>query len=414
MDAVLECCCGLDVHRDSIVACLLKGSLTNKPESTLRTFSSLPHGLQQLREWLVEENCRHVAMESTGVYWQPVFETLEDAFDSSIVLMVVNAHHMRNVPGRKTDMKDAQWIAMLLRAGLLKSSFIPNKLTRELRDLTRYRKSLVQVANAQKNRIEKFLQSSGFKLSSFMSDIFGVSGQAIMAHLSCYGEISVELLDTYLKGTLRKKKDDVALAVAGKLSVHQRHFLATQLKHLHQMELSIQEIEADIHLVLVNFQKEIELLDSIPGLDITAAAAIIAEIGTDMSKFPTSEHLCSWAGLSPGDNESAGKKKSVRTNKGNRHIKQLLCEIAWCITRIRKTYLSNWYWKIKQRRGAKKAIIALSRKLLTIIYAVIKNDNNPFKEELYEQQQQRQLNHRQQKMIKELTKQGFEVIPKGV
>lgn len=316
MEAVLECCCGLDVHRDSVVACMLKGPNNQRPEETLKTFSSLPDGLKKLREWLEEENCRHAAMESTGVYWQPVYNVLEDAFDGAMVLLVVNARHMRNVPGKKTDMKDAEWIAQLLRSGLLDGSFIPSKPVRELRELTRYRKTMVEEIAAQKNRIEKFLQSSGFKLSSFCSDVFGVSGKAILEHLAEHGSISPSRVESLLKGRLRVKREEIALATRGSLTELQQDFLGMLLRHLYQLEANIPEIDQKIDQVATKFHQQLEQLDSIPGIDKVAAQAVLAEIGTDMGQFKTAAHLCSWAGLSPGNNESAGKKSPFAPPKG--------------------------------------------------------------------------------------------------
>lgn len=315
MDAILECCCGLDVHRDTVVTCLIKGPNDLKPEVTIKTFSALPYGLDQLKQWLQQENCRHVAMESTGVYWEPVYNTLEDAFDGTIVIIVCNAKHMKNVPGKKTDMKDAEWIAQLLRSGLLQGSFIPSKPIRELRDLTRYRKTMVEEINSQKNRIEKYLQSCGFKLSTFLSDVFGVSGRSILRHLCEHGSLSPETVLLHLKGVLRKKKDEVALATRGNLTSHQKSFLGMLLQHLYQLEANLQEITDKINIVSSQFTHQMEQLDGIPGIDKVAAAAVLAEIGIDMSHFKTSSHICSWAGLSPGNNESAGKKSPPESLK---------------------------------------------------------------------------------------------------
>jgi len=315
MEAILECCCGLDVHRDNVVACLLRGPKESKPTSIVKTFSTLPEGLKNLRKWIEEENCRHVAMESTGVYWQPVYNILEEAFDGTIIILVTNARHMRNVPGKKTDMKDAEWIAQLLRSGLLEGSFIPSKPIRELRDLTRYRRTMVEETNAQKNRIEKFLQSCGFKLSTFLSDVFGVSGRAILEHLCIHGSISIPALERLIKGRLRSKKEDVALATRGSMIPHQRNFLNMLLKHLFQLEVNILEIDEKIQEVSSRFINQMDQLDGIPGIDKVAAVTVLAEIGVDMSKFKTAAHLCSWAGLSPGNNESAGKKSPLEQLK---------------------------------------------------------------------------------------------------
>lgn len=300
MEAILEICCGLDVHRDNIVACLVEGSLDSKPTSEVKTFSALNYGLIELKEWLVKEDCHHVAMESTGVYWKPVYAVLEDAFDGDIEILLVNAQKIKNVPGRKTDVKDSEWIANLLRSGLLTGSFIPEKDVRELRELTRYRKSIVYETSNQKNRIEKFLQSCGFKLSTFMSDVFGASGKLIINHLIEHGEVSIDELDSLVKGVLRKKKSDIALAVNGKLNEHERHFLSIQMTHLQQKEDNVKELDNAIDEYLEKFKDAAEILDGIPGISNVSTAAIIAEIGTDMSKFPDVQHICSRRAIVPG------------------------------------------------------------------------------------------------------------------
>ena len=309
MQDILEVCCGLDVHKDTVVACLLKGNLDGKPSKEIRTFSTLLPELEQLKLWLEEEHCHHVAMESTGVYWQPVYTVLEGAFDGTMVIIVANARHMKNVPGKKTDIKDAEWIATLLRAGLLQGSFIPSEKVRELRELTRYRRNIVEELTSQKNRIEKYLQSYGFKLSTFLADIFGVSGRAIIDHLAHHGQISPDKVTVYVKGRAKVKADDIKIAVNGKLSQHQRDFLTMLLKRLDEHYAHLNIVELKIESALESFQVQIQQLDGHPGINITAAAAIIAEISADMSKFKTADHICSWAGLSPGNNESAGKKK---------------------------------------------------------------------------------------------------------
>jgi transposase len=249
-------------------------------------------------------------MESTGIYWQPVYMTLESAFNETMVIIVANARHMKNVPGKKTDIKDSEWIATLLRAGLLQGSFIPSPKIRELRELTRYRRSIVEEMTSQKNRIEKYLQSYGFKLSSFLSDIFGVSGRAIIDHIAQYGQISSDKVQLYVKGKAKVKTDVIKIAVNGKINQHQREFLAMLLKRLDENYEHQKSIESKIEVALISFQLQIQQLDGIPSISITGAAAIIAEISVDMSNFKTADHICSWAGLSPGNNESAGKKKA--------------------------------------------------------------------------------------------------------
>ncbi len=316
MQDLLDICCGLDVHKETVVACLLKGSSEEKPESTTRTFSTLIPNLEQLKTWLEEENCRHVAMESTGVYWQPVYNVLESAFDGTMVLIVANARHMKNVPGKKTDIKDAEWIATLLRAGLLQGSFVPSQPIRRLRDLTRYRKSMVEEISSQKNRIEKHLQSCGFKLSTFLTDIFGVSGRGIIDHLAKYGHISPEEVDPLIKKSARAKLNEIKLAVNGNMDSLQRDFLKMLLKHLDDSCEHLQTIDQKIDQELIKYHRQLEQLDGIPAISKTAAAAILAEIGIDMAQFKTAEQICSWAGLTPGNYESAGKKSPAVHSMG--------------------------------------------------------------------------------------------------
>ena len=311
MKDLLERCMGLDIHKESVVACLMTGPVDCKVEKELRTFGTLSANLQELRRWVEETDCRYIAMESTGIYWQPVYEALEDCFDGNIEMLVVNARHMKNVPGKKTDMRDAEWIATLLRAGLLNGSFIPVKVIRELRHLTRYRKSIISDITSQKNRIEKFLQSSGFRLSSFMSDIFGTSGRNVMRYLCQHGKITMEALDGCLKTQTRNRMKEIMSSVNGTLSDHQKQFLSMMLSHLEMLECHRTKVENAISAEIEKHSEALSLMCSIPGINITAAASIIAEIGTDMSKFPSAQHLCSWAGLAPGNNESAGKKNEL-------------------------------------------------------------------------------------------------------
>ena len=384
MEDILTCCCGLDIHKESIVACLLQGPIEQgyKPTSELREFGTQLNDLHRLRTWLEEHECHHVAMESTGIYWQAVYGILEEALDDEMYLLVVNARHMKQVPGKKTDMRDAEWIATLLRAGLLKGSFVPERDIRTLRQYTRYRKALVRDIVSQKNRIEKLLQANGFRLSSFLSDIFGASGWAIMQHLVAVGYITRESLNASLKARARRKSDAILTNLNGTLSAPERRLLSMQLDHLQDLYDNLHEVESDISDNFSDFEGPVELLDSIPGIGETAAYAIVAEIGRDMSAFPTAQHICSWAGLAPGNHQSAGKKKKQRITHGNTYLKSMLCEVAWAVAGKRKHYLSGWYWRLKQRIGAKRAIIALARKLLVIIYTMLKS-NQPFDEQKF-------------------------------
>lgn len=316
MQAILEICCGLDVHKDSVVACIIKTKKTVSSNNNLddvdkeiKVFKTFLDDLTKLKNWLEAENCHHVAMESTGVYWFPVYDVLETAFGGDIDIFVTNARHMKNVPGKKTDIKDSEWIATLLRAGLLTGSFIPPIDVRELRQLTRYRKNVVEDINTQKNRIEKSLQQAGFKLSTFLSDVFGISGRNLINILIKKGSISSFDVDNQTKKISTVKKDEIKLAINGKLSTHEREFLKLQINLLDNLQTHLSDIENSIKIISSKFDEDITRLDSIPGIAITSATAIIGEIGTDMTKFPTAEHFCSWAGVAPGNNESAGKKK---------------------------------------------------------------------------------------------------------
>lgn len=408
MQDILNCAMGLDVHRDTIVACLAKGELGTDPEIEIRSFSTLIPEMQKLRDWVLETDCHHVAMESTGIYWQPIYEMLETCFGGEINILVVNAR-MKNVPGRKTDMRDAQWIATLLRAGLLKGSFIPDKAFRELRHLTRYRKSVVHDITAQKNRIDKFLQSSGFRFTAFLSDAFGASGRNIIRHLIQNGSIDREALDKCLKTQTRNRIDEILVALNGSLSIHQRSFLSMAFHHLEQLEAHRNEVEDAIAAEIMKHSEALNLLCSIPGIDVTAAASIIAEIGTDMRAFPDSQHICSWAGLSPGNHESAGKRKSAHINKGNSYLKSMLCEVGWIISGKRTLYLSGWYWRVKQRKGAKRATVVLARKLLTLIYTMLKTGES-YNEDCFEQRRKRSERKRANRMVNELQKLGYLVV----
>ena len=397
-----------NVHKEKIVACILTGPLGKPTHSEIREFSTLIPDMIALRDWIVSRNCHHVAMESTGIYWIPIYEILEDAFSGDITLLAANARHMKNVPGKKTDMRDSEWISTLLRAGLLNGSFIPEKRIREFRDLNRYRKSIIRDITSQKNRIEKFLQSSGFRLSSFISDIFGASGRNIILHLIEHGQIDRTALDSCLKTKTRNRIDEILMSVNGTLSEHQKKFLKILMNHYDSLKEHLNEIEKDLEQDMEPFTLQVQQLNSIYGISTTASCAIIAEIGVDMKPFKTAGHICSWAGLCPGNNESAGKRKSTSIIKGNPYIKSMLCEIAWVIAGKRNTYLSAWYWKIKQKKGAKKAIVALARKLLVLIYTMLKQ-GTLFDESCFEARRKNCEQKHLSRYIRELEKHGYHV-----
>lgn len=408
MKDLLEISCGLDVHKEIIVACILTGPLGQPTHSEIREFSTLIPDMVALRDWIVSSNCHDVAMESTGIYWIPIYEILEDAFSGDINLLVVNARHMKNVPGKKTDMRDAEWISTLLRAGLLNGSFVPTKEIREFRHLNRYRKSVLRDITSQKNRIEKFLQSSGFRLSSFLSDIFGASGRNIIEHLIDNGSIDLEALDSCLKTKTRARANEILMSINGNLSDHQKFFLKMLYDHYKSLKDHLKEVEDALTNEMEPFASEISQLSSIHGISTISASAIIAELGTDMSSFKTAEHLCSWAGLSPGNNESAHKRKSTHIMKGNPYLKSMLCEVAWVIAGKRKTYLSAWYWRLKQKKGPKKAIVALARKLLVIIYSMLKNKTK-FDESVFESRRKTSEEKQVSRYKRELERRGYHV-----
>lgn len=302
MDMIVERGCGLDVHKESLTACI-DGVGIKKEIRTYRTFTN---ELLKLKEWLKGNGVSHVAMESTGVYWKPVFNILEEDFE----VILVNARHVKYVPGRKTDVCDSEWLCKLLRNGLVRGSFIPPRDIRELRDLTRYRRKLVQSISAEKNRIQRVLEDANIKISSVATDTFGVSGSEIIDELM-KGELRIEEISDLARGRLRKKREEIKEALVGNFGSHHKFMIKASLNHIRSIEEIIEKIDKEIDEKINKYREEYELLQSIPGVDSNTSASIIAEIGVDMSKFPTESHISSWAGMSPGNNESAGKKKSL-------------------------------------------------------------------------------------------------------
>lgn len=309
LEAILERCAGLDVHQETVVACVLTGPLDRKPVVETRTFGTMTYELLELGEWLVEHGCTHVVMESTGIYWKSVWNVLE-AFDTN--LMLANAYHVKNLPGRKTDMTDAVWLATLLRCGLIEGSFVPSEDIRDLRDLTRYRKKLVHDATAEKNRIHKYLQDANIKLTTHMSDVFGASGRLLLQKIVDNEVITMEFLETQMKGALKHKSTKLLQSLNGRLRKHHREMIRFSWEHLVYLEKQITEVEKDLYARLHEKRESIELLCSIPGINEQAASIIISEIGTDMTQFKSDHHLAAWAGVSPGNHESAGKKKESK------------------------------------------------------------------------------------------------------
>lgn len=363
MEVVNPRCCGLDVHKKTVVACVI----TPQKKETC-TFSSMTNDLMKLKEWLSECGVTHVAMESTGVFWKPVYNLLEETFN----VMVVNAHHMKAVPGRKTDVKDAEWIADLLRHGLVSGSFIPDREQRELRELTRYRRGLIQQRADVVNRIQKVLEGANIKLSAVATDITGVSGRAMLEAL-VKGIEDPQSLATMAKGRLRNKQDDLKEALQGMVGQHQRMLLESQLRHLTFLDQEIERLDEEVSQRMRPFEKEMERLDGIHGIGRKAAEEILTEIGVDMSRFPTAASLASWARLCPGNNESAGKRKNERTGQGNVWLRSILVQASWSAARTKHTYLSALYHRVAARRGNKRAIIAVAHAILTIIYSLLRH-----------------------------------------
>jgi transposase len=362
-EAVLERCCGLDVHKKTVTACLLVGALDHQPRESLRTFPTTTKGLLELRDWLEQDGCTHVAIESTGIYWRPVFHILEDM----VTVLLVNAYHMKQIPGRKTDLKDAQWIARLLRWGLLKPSLIPPKPIRELRDLCRYRKKLTEQASAEKNRIQKVLEDANIKLASVASDIFGLSGRAMLDALLA-GDMSPEEMAELARGKMRAKIPQLVDALEGRISEHHRFLIRMHLEHLGYLEQAIAQLHQRIDEKIKPYQHQIDLICGTPGFSVTSAQHVFVEIGGDIRLFPSEGHLASWAGLCPGNNESAGKRKSGRTTKGNRWLRGALVQTAHAASRAKGTYFKSFYHRVAARRGKNRAAIAVAHKQLASIY----------------------------------------------
>ena len=412
MRNLLEVCCGIDVHKEILVACMLKGGIEEEPEPIIKEFSTLLSGLDEFKSWLIEHNCHDVAMESTGVYWFPIYNVLESIFyeDGQMNIIVANPHHMKNVPGKKTDIKDSQWIATLLCARLLAPSYIPPKEVRELRDWKRYRDILIKELVGHKNRIEKHLQQCGFKLSSILSDIFGISGYELIRKLCEKGKLTTLDVKGCLHGTLRAKSDEVQQAVAGRLSAHDRLFLTNLVKVMEHCRKEIEEAECHITVYAQQYEPTLQLLETIPALQRRASTIIVSELGVDFSMFPTAGHLCKWAGLCPGDNESAKKKKTMRITKGNPRIKSVMVQCAWAATRCKNFFLRDWFYRLRARRGTKKALIAVARKLLAMVWHIL-TTGEIYEETRYEKTKKNQEDRRKQRLKTEAAKLGFKLVP---
>jgi transposase len=368
MQVVYPRCCGIDVHKKGVTVCVLISHADGTVERQIRSFGTMTGQLQALSDWLRQWQVTHLAMESTGVYWMPVYNLLE-AEDRTVLL--VNAQHVKALPGRKTDTKDSEWLADLLRHGLLRGSFIPPAAIRELRDLTRYRKTLVQERSQEANRVQKLLEGANIKLAAVATNVLGVSGRQMLDAIIA-GEEDPETLAEFARARLRKKLPELRQALEGRVKPHHRLLLTQLLGHIDYLTTAIAELEQEVERCLAPFAEAVTLLQTIPGISAIAAAAIIAEIGVDTDRFPSPKHLASWAGVCPGNRESAGKRLSGKTRTGNAWLRGVLGEVAWAAARTRDTYFSAQLRRLARKRGTKRALLAVAHSVLTTIYHVLR------------------------------------------
>lgn len=404
MEVVYTHCCGIDVHKRSVSVCVLvPGSDGESLMKQVRQYGTTVAELLQMHDWLKECGVRQVAMESTGVYWKPVWNILETEFE----VILVNAAHVKNVPGRKTDKADCSWIANLLRHGLLQASFVPPAAIRQLRDLCRSRTKLVQQKAAVANRIQKVLEDANVKLASVATDVLGMSGRKILKQIIA-GEQDPQQLSRLALGRLRNKREQLEQALAGRVSDHHRFLLKQYLAQVEFLEGQIAAFQEEIQRQLPPFAEAIELWRTLPGIDEVAAAALLAEIGADMDQFPSARHLVSWAGLCPGNHESAGKRLSGKTRPGNPWLRGLMVQVAWAASHTKDTYLATQYRRLAHRRGRKRALIALANTILAITWYLLKHQQTY--QDLGADYFDRLQAPAQRYYIQQLQKMGFRVV----
>lgn len=402
MEAMIERCAGLDVHQETVVACVLYGPLDKRPKKSIESFSTSTKGLLKLNDWLGSMEVTDVVMESTGVYWKPVWNILEDHFRP----VLANAKHVKNVPGRKTDVKDAEWLAKLLRSGLIEGSFVPPEDIRDLRDLTRYRKKLVNNRTAEQNRIHKILQDANIKLTSVLSNIFGKSGRKILEAIINGEKIEEKGLREMVHKRVKASLTDIAEAINGRIRRHHRDMLRYHWEHMTYLEETLENLEEQIDQCLEPYRKEVELLDTIPGLDKDGAAVFVAEMGVDMSVFKTEKRIASWVGVSPGNNESAGKRKNSKTTKGNKALKTMAIE---CVlgTSGQNNRITAHRKRIARRQGKKKANMASAHLLIIIAYNILKT-GEPY-QELGPDYVKQNYKNKELKMVEYLKRKGYSI-----
>jgi len=403
MRIVYKRCCGLDVHKKVIVACLLLLEPDGELRKEIRRFGTMTKDLLELLDWLQQAGCTHVAMESTGVYWKPIYNILEGHLE----VAVVNAQHLKGVPGRKTDVLDSEWLAECYQLGLLKPSFIPPAPVRELRELTRYRTSLIRERARTANRLQKVLEDANIKLASVVTDIQGVSAWAMLQAI-VDGNTDPEALADLAKGLLRKKRGQLVTALSGLVKPHHRFLIAEHLSQVEYLEEAIQRICAEVEQRLRPFEEDVKLLDSIPGISRQTAEVLLAEMGWDMSRFPTDKNLASWAGMCPGNNESAGKRRNGKTRKGSRWLRHALIEAAHGAARTKNKYLKTQYHRVAAHRGKKKALVAVGHSILIISYHLLtrRQEYSDLGANYFDE---RDRNAVQRRCVKRLEKLGYKV-----
>jgi transposase len=366
MDAIVERVGGVDVGQATVVATVLVGAAHERVRKETRTFRTITRELLALREWLLAKGVTHVALEGTGIYWRPVYEVLEDAF----AMILGNAHHIKNVPGRKTDVKDSEWLADLARHGLIAKSFVPPKPLRRLRELLRYRRKLMESRTAERNRLLKLLETANIKLASVASNVFGVSGRLMLQAL-IDGVATPAAMAALAQGRLRKKVAQLEQALEGRLDEHHRFLLQLQLRRLDAVDADLASLDARIDEALAPHRAQCEVLQQIPGVSRVVAAVIVAELGTDMSVFRSAQHAAAWAGVCPGNNESAGKHMRAATRKGNVHLRTALVEAAVAASHTKGSYLRDKFYRLRARRGTKRAAMAIAHKILIAAYHLL-------------------------------------------
>ena len=366
MQVLYPRCAGLDVHKDTVVARIR--CVSDPPHDEVRSYPTTTSALLELNDWLTDHGVTHVAMEATGIYWKPIWHLLEGHFE----LVLANAQHIKNVPGRKTDVNDAAWIADLLAHGLIRASFVPPTPIQELRDLTRTRKQLVREISQHSLRIQKTLEDANLKLGSVLSDVLGSSGRAIL-HALLDGETDPDKLADLAQGTARKKRAELVEALHGRIRPHHQALLRIHLNLVDALRQALADVDARVGKTLAPIQSCARLLTTLPGVSDLTAQVLVAEIGVDMARFPTAGHLISWAGLCPKNDESAGKRRSTRLRKGAPWLKTTLVTAAWAAVKVKNTYLQAQFLRLKPRRGAKKAIVAVAASMLTAAYHMLKN-----------------------------------------